>query len=237
MFLLFPLLLVYSLAVKKFSPTVQQRYSPALIGFLFASLYTFIELLFVSAYYLSPYTFFANYIVFFAFEVLIPCVSCFLILTLCVKKQENKFMLLYFVLLGFYTIYFPARIMNRNTIFDWYILFVKPILYASMLLGIKNLITYFYQHIHTAKDSIVAKRICILKFSLALLVSLLIPPAIDVMDLLNLSLWTILFVSLLYSIVPILFIAIFDTANFKKIIVYVKENFKINYPRATKKID
>ncbi|MFI3258018.1 MAG: hypothetical protein R3Y36_06950 [Spirochaetales bacterium] len=132
MLLLFLCVSVYSLFSEHMFPVTDKRIVPALMGFFVAVIYSFIELFFTSAYYLAPYSFFANYRYFFTFEVIIPCFLCFTIMFLFVRKQENRFFALYFMILGFYTVYFPARVLNRNILFDNYILFVKPVIYVAM---------------------------------------------------------------------------------------------------------
>lgn len=230
MFLLLPIMLVYSVTVKDFLPTVKQRYAPALIGFLVAALYSFIELFFFSAYYLAPYDFFSNYAYFFTFEVLIPCLLCFSLLFFCIKKQKNRFMVLYFILLGFYTVYFPSRLINRNSTFDWYLVLAKPILYASMLYSIKNLIAYAYQCVN--KPTIdenkknTANSVNILKFSLVFIACLAIPPAIDVMHLLVLPMWSIILTTVLYSIAAICGTALVDKDRYMEAFSKLKEILK-----------
>lgn len=229
MFLLFPIMLTYSLFVKDFSSMVKQRYVPALIGILVGALYSFIELLFFSAYYLAPYVFLYNYAYFLFFEVLIPCVLCFIILFFFIKKQKNRFMLLYFILLGFYTVYFPARLMNRNDVFDWYLILVKPILYVAMLYGMQNFITYLYKTICSygaEGNTNTINKIFIFKVFLTFFLCVTVPPTIDVMHLFVFPAWIIIFLSIFYSLVATCGTTFIDKNRFVATVSKLKEILK-----------
>lgn len=116
--------------------------------------------------------------------------------------------------------------MNRNNIFDWYLLFAKPIIYTCMLLGMKTVITHLYHYIRSTKSSentISMKKVTILKFSLILGGCFLTPPAIDVMHLLDISVWILIIVTLLYSTAATYGTTLLDEKCLTKAVLKVNE--------------
>ncbi|MGI5173377.1 hypothetical protein H0R92_07215 [Treponema sp. OMZ 840] len=201
MILALPLSLVYTLTK---SDEAAAPYASVLTGLVLGALYSFVECMFTSSYYLIRYAFFPNYAFYLFFEVVLPCLFCTAFYLIFTKKHDKILLSLYFVFAGFYAVYMPARVIHRNEVFDWYLLFVKPLIYTAMVIGIKNTALLLHK---TAEDfafctpsAISAKdrvKPFIFPVSVTLCV-LIIPPAVDVMHLLNLPIWTILPAALVY---------------------------------------
>lgn len=199
-----PLCLVYMLKNKdgqSFAP-----YTSALTGLIFGSLYAFVECMFTSSYYLIRYAFFPNYGFYVFFEVVLPCLCCAGLSLIFIKNRSQILLSFGFVITAFYAVYMPAHIIRRNDAFDWYLLFVKPVIYTAMVIGIKNTAVFLHKTVEkaasrslTAVSAGAGVRFFILPVSLMLCL-LIIPPAIDVMNLLNLPVWIILPAGLCYGI-------------------------------------
>jgi len=193
MFLAIPLSLVYTVTK---SDEDALPYSSALTGLILGAFYAFIECMFTSAYYLMRYAFFPNYVFYLFFEVVLPCLFCTAVRIFFSKERDTVLPALYFVIAGFYAVYMPARIMHRNTQFDWYLLFVKPLLYIFMLGGVKHMLSFLYGMVDFLPfSSIPTEKSAVKRLARPLLILaavLCIPPAIDVMNLLNLPFWTVL---------------------------------------------
>lgn len=203
MIFLLPITLVYVLTKNAYPagrPDI--RYSAAIVGFLTGVVYAFIECVFTSSYYLIPYAFFPNYFSHLAFEVLIPCIFCLAACLVFVKVKKENFIVLYFVLAAFYSVFMPARIIHRNTVFDWYLLFQKPIVYTCMLFGIKNTVLLLYGCLKLPASflgTVTKKTYPALRPAAALSACMLIPPALDVMHLLSLPVWLVLTAGIVYG--------------------------------------
>lgn len=179
-------------------------YASALTGLILGAVYSFIECMFTPAYYLIRYAFFPNYGFYLFFEVVLPFLFCTVFYLIFIKKHDKALLSLCFVFAAFYAVYMPARIIHRNNAFDWYLLFIKPVIYTAMVIGIKNTAVFLYKTVKEAvsrSSSAVSARAggkpFVFPVSLMLCV-LIIPPAIDVMHLLNLSLWAVIPVALVY---------------------------------------
>ncbi|WP_428771135.1 hypothetical protein V1L52_04635 [Treponema sp. HNW] len=203
-----PLSLVYMLT--KNHEQSPAAYASALTGLILGAVYAFIECMFTPAYYLIRYAFFPNYGFYLFFEIVLPCLFCTVFYVIFIKKHDKVLFSLYFVFAAFYAVYMPARIMHRHDVLDWYLLFVKPVIYTSMLIGFKHTFYFLgelcsncglFQHsgIPVSKD--LPKRLFLLAgFTLGLA---LIPSAVDVMNLLNLPFWTVLSAAFVYCAVSL----------------------------------
>lgn len=178
-------------------------YVSVLTGLIFGALYAFVECMFTSSYYLIRYAFFPNYGFYLFFETLLPFLCSAGLCLIFIKNRSQILLSFGFVFAAFYAVYMPARIIHRNDAFDWYLLFVKPVIYTAMVIGIKNTAVFLYKTVKDAASrSLSAASAAVgVKFVLpvsVMLCVLIVPPAVDVMSLLNLSLWIILPACLCY---------------------------------------
>ena len=201
---LLPLCLVYML--KNNNGQSSAPYTSILAGLIFGALYSFIDCMFTSSYYLIRYAFFPNYGFYVFFEVVLPCLCCAGLSLIFIKNRSQILLSFGFVIAAFYAVYMPARIIHRNDAFDWYLLFVKPVIYTAMVIGIKNTAVFLHKTVKeaasrflTAVSAVAGVKFFIFPVSLMLCV-LIIPPAIDVMNLLNLPFWIILPAGFCYGI-------------------------------------
>lgn len=187
MILVLPISLAY--AVLKNDSRENAPYASVLVGLVLGALYSFVECMFTSSYYLVRYAFFPNYAFYLCFEVLLPCFFCAAACLIFIKKRDKALLSLFFVLAAFYAVFMPARIIHRNAVFDWYLLFVKPVVYTIMLFALKHAFSLLDDRLNgTAPKSAILKNAVP---PLIVCAALLVPPAIDVMHLLAAHLWTI----------------------------------------------
>ena len=182
MILVLPISLSY--AVLKNDSRKNVPYASVLTGFVLGAVYSFAECMFSSSYYLVRYAVFPNYAFYLFFEVLLPCFFCTAACLIFIKKRDKALLSLYFVLAAFYSVFMPARIIHRNAVFDWYLLFVKPVVCVGMLFALKYAFSLLNDRLNGAAPKSALPQ-------LILCAALIVPPAIDVMHLLASPLWTI----------------------------------------------
>ena len=189
MILVLPISLAY--AILKNDSRENAPYASVLTGFVLGALYSFVECKLKSSYYLTRYAFFPNYAFYLCFEVLLPCFFCTAACLIFIKKRDQALLSLFFVLAAFYSVFMPARIIHRNAVFDWYLLFVKPVVYTGMLFVLKYAFSLLNDRLNGAAPKSALPQ-------LSLCAALLVPPAIDVMHLLATPVWTIALASVAY---------------------------------------
>ncbi len=202
--LVFPILVLFSLL----TPDSQATYRKICVvfGFLIGVLYSFIDLMFFSAYNISSYSFFSNFMHAFLHESLIPIgVNVFFLLA-CTKKLSLKWYNLYYLLVGFFIVRFPAKVINENLTYDEYILFLKPLVYLCMVWGIKKAIEFLYDY-KNFFDSSYSKRVYQVigaMLILFLILSVLLPSVIEVVYILGIPMWIQIFVVISYCCIIII---------------------------------
>lgn len=127
----------------------------------------------------------------FGLKYCCPVFFCTAACLIFIKKRDKALLSLYFVLAAFYSVFMPARIIHRNAVFDWYLLFVKPVVCVGMLFALKYAFSLLNDRLNgTAPKSALPQ--------LILCAALIVPPAIDVMHLLASPVWTIALASAAY---------------------------------------
>lgn len=200
MILALPLMIVYSIMAKDFFIEAKQRVFSIVIGITMSIIYTFIDLFFTSPYYTNQFAFFPNFLHSFFFEIAIPIAFCSFFILLFIKNKQNKWYQLYFMLLGFLVVYFPARIFNENALYNWYLLFSKPIIILSMLYSLKNCIIFSYSYRDTLHKELKThfKVFSIIGIVFSYILCLTIPSVIDSLYILDIPNWVLAIVSVLY---------------------------------------
>lgn len=204
-----PVSLLYMLT--KHEEQTPAPYASVLTGLVFGSLYAFVECMFTPAYYLIRYAFLPNYGFYLFFETVLPCLCCTALSLIFIKNRSQILLFLGFICAAFYAVYMPARIIHRNNVFDWYLLFVKPLMYTAMVIGIKNTALLLHKTVEglaSGSSPVVsaaaissALRVKPFIFPVSFIICvLIIPPAVDVMNLLNLPVWAVLPAALAYCV-------------------------------------
>ena len=201
MILAIPTMIVYSIIEKDFFIEAKQRIFSIIIGICISIIYTFIDLFFTSPFYMNEYSFFPNFLHSFFFEIIIPVGISALFILLFIKKDQNKWYQLYFIALGFIAIYMPARIFNENTLYNWYLLFSKPIIMLSMLYGLKNCIIFSYKYKEQISKNLKTqiKILSVTGIAFTYLLCLIIPSIIDSAYILGIADWLLAIITIFYS--------------------------------------
>ncbi len=200
MFLAFPLAIALALTMKDISEHGQKKVS-LIIGFSIAVVYSFIDLFFTSAYFLTPYAFFPNFVYSFLYDIFIPAALCSAFLFFFVKKTEYRWCELFYILLGFYCVYLPARSLNINDIFGLYELVLKPLIIVCMVYAYKNITLWMYLYqkgkveLPFIKNTATLKVVSVFSY----LLCTCIPAIIDSLYMVDISILLLLFVSVLYA--------------------------------------
>jgi len=106
-----------------------------IIGTLIAIIYSFVDFFTAYAYRTAQYNVLSNFTYFLLSMILVPMAICALILFL-LSKDSWKFKLQNFtpMIVGFYTLFLPYEVISKNSSFDYFLLFIVPILFISMIL-------------------------------------------------------------------------------------------------------
>lgn len=105
-----------------------------LVGIIIAIIYCFVDFFTAYAYRTPVYSAFSNFPYYFLSIIFVPTLICAVILLL-LSKDSWIFKLQTFIpmLIGFYTIFLPYETISKNDTFDFFLLFVVPILFSSMI--------------------------------------------------------------------------------------------------------
>ncbi len=151
---LFFIVALFCAVTKNYFNIVKNKLTSILIGFLLGIIVSFIALFFTSMYYLSPYSFFPNFFHYFFNDTLFPFILCSVFVFIFIKPYDGKWNELPFFVLGFLSVYFPARALTTSSVFDWYKLFLRPIMFVWMLYGVYNVLLYITSYINNHKSGV-----------------------------------------------------------------------------------
>lgn len=106
-----------------------------LFGIIISIIYCFVDFFTAYAYRNPIYGVFANFPYYFLSTILVPILICALILFL-LSKDSWIFKLQSFtpMLIGFYAIFLPYETISKNDNFDFFLLFVVPIIFFTMII-------------------------------------------------------------------------------------------------------
>jgi len=145
MLVLLPLVAVFFLSLDYKKGKITNIFSASLFGVLLGIVYSFCDVLFTFDYYLAKFSFWTNWFHFGFIEMLIPVCIATGLYVLCIKNYTDMFKSLFYLLIGFFTIYMPVRIISRNATYHYYLLFFKPTLFLFALLYLRVLILKTYK--------------------------------------------------------------------------------------------
>ena len=105
------------------------------IGIFIAVIYCIIDFFVTYPYRITLYSVFSNFPHYFISYTLKPLLICGIIIFL-LSKDKWFFKIKYFtpMLIGFYIIYLPYETISTNDTFDYFLLFIVPILYTTYIL-------------------------------------------------------------------------------------------------------
>lgn len=106
-----------------------------LFGIIISIIYCFVDFFTAFAYRNPIYGVFANFPYYFLSTIFVPILICALILFL-LSKDSWIFKLQSFtpMLIGFYAIFLPYETISKNDNFDFFLLFVVPIIFFIMII-------------------------------------------------------------------------------------------------------
>ncbi len=200
MILAFPLAIAYCLYSKDLYALELHKKVSLCIGFFIGVLYTFINLFFTSAYYLAPYSFFLNFLHTLFYDTIIPIALCLVFLFFFIKKTEFKWCELPFMLMGFYCVYFPARLFNVYEVFGSFELFIKPLLTVCMVYASSIALSFLYLYKRKTVQSLFKQSDSVIKMIVIVLLALsfIMPSVIEALHMISIPFFIVLVVSVLY---------------------------------------
>jgi hypothetical protein len=196
MILLLPLVTVFFISLENKKGNVKNIFSATLFGVLSGIVYSFLDVLFTFDYYLAKFSFWSNWFHFGFIEMLIPAIIITGLYILCIKNYRDMFKCLFYLLMGFFTIYMPVRIISRNTSYHYFLLFFKPALFLLALLYLRDFVIKLYKNVE--KQGVTVK--AILPYTLYIVGLLLVPSAIETLWLIGFHSWVWILLSFLYGI-------------------------------------
>ena len=103
-------------------------------GIIISIIYCFVDFFTAYAYRNPIYSIFANFPYYFLSTIFVPILICAVILFL-LSKDSWTFKLKSFtpILIGFYGVFLPYETISKNDNFDFFLLFVVPILFTTMI--------------------------------------------------------------------------------------------------------
>lgn len=140
LFLLFslPLYAAFLLTRQSWRQTIP--YSTLIFGIIFASLYCFIEFFFTFSYYLTPYAFFSVFFRSFFVQTFAPFVIMGIFAFLFIRDFKQNVLWFSGIMIGFFIVFLPTYTIFENTTADFYLLFIRPIIYITFCYGLEKTI-------------------------------------------------------------------------------------------------
>ncbi len=114
-------------------------------SFIISVFYCLVVGLFGNFYRLVPVNFFQNFAFIFCCETLFPILILLLVFYFWSEDDFSyKIKCVFPLLVGFYAVYMPFMILFENSELNWFSLFVKPILFISMFIGLSSVVSLLY---------------------------------------------------------------------------------------------
>jgi hypothetical protein len=202
LFFLFPVSLTAYCIYKKQA----ELFITILIGFLAATLVCAINFFFNFTHRVVPYSFGLNFLYYMEKVGLIPVLVMYGIFFL-VTKDDVERKVDYFIplMLAYYSVLLPYNVVTlcESTHYSGFLIFIKPLIYLSMLYSAGLLLRHLYAFAKEKKVSFVTVIICLL------LLLLLFPSVLETMYVMNYSSLLLYFLSFLYCLLPGLILFVF----------------------------
>ena len=174
-------------------------------GFLTSTLFVGYKILFSSSYYIPSASFFKNFLAYAVTQAVIPVATVYGLFFFFTKKDSLIARCSHFfpLMASFYTVYLPYIVLETDKPYSPFYLFVKPLLFLSMLI---------FTHIWLSKASVThlkttsSKNLC--NF-LALFINIVFPAIIE-------SLWICGVWMLFWGIITLAYFAVITLLIFPK---------------------
>ena len=174
-------------------------------GFLTSTLFVGYKILFSSSYYIPSASFFKNFLAYAVTQAVIPVAAVYGLFLFFTKKDSLIARCSHFfpLMASFYTVYLPYIVLETDKPYSPFYLFVKPLLFLSMLI---------FTHIWLSKASVThlkttsSKNLC--NF-LALFINIVFPAIIE-------SLWICGVWMLFWGIITLAYFAVITLLIFPK---------------------
>ena len=174
-------------------------------GFLTSTLFVGYKILFSSSYYIPSASFFKNFLAYAVTQAVIPVAAVYGLFFFFTKKDSLIARCSHFfpLMASFYTVYLPYIVLETDKPYSPFYLFVKPLLFLSMLI---------FTHIWLSKASVThlkttsSKNLC--NF-LALFINIVFPAIIE-------SLWICGVWMLFWGIITLAYFAVITLLIFPK---------------------
>lgn len=193
--LLLPLALAFYLFLNRDLKDVDAVFT----GIISSVLLCAVKVFFTYSHRVIPFSFSENFVYFLINQTLIPVVVVFLIFLLFVKEGLKEKMNDFFPLItSFYIVYLPYNVISStSSVYSGYSLFIKPVLYLSMIIECAISIHYFY-------NNVIAKRFLIAAINTILFIAyIIIATVIDALYVINYNFSMVVIFSILYAILPL----------------------------------
>jgi hypothetical protein len=144
------------------------------IGLVLGVIYALVDFFTAFAYRNPTYNIGTNFTYYFLSTTLMPVIICAVILFLLSKDNwQFKFQNFTPLILGFFVLFLPYETISKNDTFDFFLLFIVPVLYTTMII----LMDYNFEFIQAIYEkSVKAKHLYIP--ILGILLALIIPSLI-----------------------------------------------------------
>lgn len=171
-----------------------------LIGSLSAVLVVVFKMLFIMSHRIVPFSFGENFVYFLVKETLIPAVVLYVIYFLVAKDNVEFKINTYLPLeLAFYSVYLPYCVISTtDSIYSWFSIFVKPLIYAIMIAQTGVSLRDLYRSSKSGKKGFVVLNAFIIFLFFA------VPPVMEAAYIMNYKLYVILLICAAYILLPIL---------------------------------
>ena len=203
-FLLFPLMLAGFCLSYRNSKVVPVIFT----GFMTSVILCFIKMFFVYSHRVVPYSYLSNAVYLIFRQSFFPVTIVYSLFFL-ISKDDIEFKMDSFVplMFSFYAAFLPYDIIAtaEDGIYDFFGLFIKPALFAMMIIYISFFLKVFikkYQSTKTIKDPLVVLS------AAAILLNLCIPSLIEAMHIIDVSSFVVVVCSFVYIVVASVYIFI-----------------------------
>ena len=144
------------------------------IGLVLGVIYALVDFFTAFAYRNPTYNIGTNFTYYFLSTTLMPVIICAVILFLLSKDNwQFKFQNFTPLILGFFVLFLPYETISKNDTFDFFLLFIVPVLYTTMII----LMDYNFEFIQAIYEKSVKAKYLYIPI-LGILLALIIPSLI-----------------------------------------------------------
>lgn len=135
----------------------------AVFGLFCGAVFTVLAILFTSGYHVYPAFFLSFFFNLFLFESLVPFAVLSAIAFLLFKGEaQYKAAVLFPLFLGFFVLYIPFRVFFRSDFLSFFVLFVKPVLLVSSVVGVAQSVGLLMAGVGKERRAVTVVPVCVL---------------------------------------------------------------------------